>query len=132
MDDTILFFKNFSYLKNIVLPLWQDPNDGQSYPSGYLDELYPSAANIHDIVLHSFLIIIQSAFLFSLLFIAAFPFPLFMAYVGVFITVNNLACRKLNGSMQDGQLESTDFPECAEWGEHKDEKWMFLNGVAVG
>lgn len=132
-DDTILFFKHFFYLKNIVMPLWQDPRDGQpSYPSGDLDELYPSSANMKAIVLHSFLIVIQSIFLISLLFAAAFPFPLLAAYVGIFVTVNNLTCRILNGSVPVGGLESTHFPECDEWNQDPDERWVFLNGVAVG
>lgn len=130
VDDTVLFFKHAFYLKNIVMPFWQEGD--VRFPSGHLDELYPSLGNINAMVLHFFLIVIQSFFLLSLIFAAYFPFPVFLAYVVTFVTVNQLACWMLNGSMPGGALESTNFPECSEWEQHPDEQWIFLNGVAVG
>lgn len=130
LDDSILFLQNFFYLKNIVLPLWN--GNGRAFPSKDLDELYPSLANIHDIVFHSILIVTQSAFILSLPFLAALPFPVLFGYVGIFIAVNQLACWRLNGYMPDGVLESTEFPECKDWEPHEHEQWVFLNGVAVG
>lgn len=130
LDDSILFFKNFFYLKNIVLPLWN--KDGRAFPSKHLDELYPSLGNIHDIIFHSILIITQSAFILSLPFLAAVPFPVLFGYIGIFIAVNQLACWRLNGHMPKGVLESTYFPESEYWEPRPDEQWVFLNGVAVG
>lgn len=130
-DDIILFFQNIFYLKNIVFPLWGE-NPGRPFPSGPLDELYPSLSNIHDIVFHIILIITQSAFFLSMPFLAALPFPVFLAYVILFVAVNEVVCWRLNGSLPGGVLCSSDFPECKEWEEHPDEEWVFLNGVAVG
>ncbi|KAK2609821.1 hypothetical protein N8I77_003300 [Diaporthe amygdali] len=130
LDDSILFLRNFSYLKNIVLPLWND--SGRKFSSGHLDELFPSLGNIHDITFHAILIVAQSAFILSLPFLAALPFPLLFGYIGVFIVVNQLACWRLNGYMPGGVLESTYFPESKNWEPHPDEQWVFLNGVAVG
>lgn len=130
-DDMILFFQNFFYLKNIVLPLWVE-NDGRPFPSGPLDELYPSLNNIHDIVFHTILIITQSAFLLSFPFLAALPFPVVLAYIGIFVAVNEVACWRLNGSLPGGVLRSSISPEANGWDEHDDEEWIFLNGVAVG
>lgn len=130
-DDSILFLQNFFYLQDIVLPLW-NTGGGRLFPSGYLDELYPSWGNIHDIVFHSILIVTQSAFLLSLPFLAALPFPVLFGYAGIFVAVNQLACWRLNGYMPKGVLNSTVFPECKDWKIHKNEQWVFLNGVAVG
>ncbi|KKY29644.1 hypothetical protein UCDDA912_g10440 [Diaporthe ampelina] len=130
LDDSILFLQNFFYLKNIVLPLWNA--SGRAFPSGYLDELYPSLGNIHDIVFHSILIVTQSAFILSLPFLAALPSPVLFGYIGIFVAVNQLACWRLNGYMPRGVLNSTNFPECKDWKIHQREQWVFLNGVAVG
>jgi hypothetical protein len=103
------------------------------FPSGPLDELCPSPENIYCIVFHTILIINQSAFLLSLPFLCLVPFATFVTYVGVFTSVNYLVCRKLNGNIPQGALESTYFQERRQWDlDHPNEEWIFLNGVAVG
>lgn len=131
LDDAKLFFEHAPYLGNICTPLWLEGD--VKFASGSLAEFYPSSGNIWAMTLHLFLIIAQSSFLFSLLFVSYFPFPVFLAYICIFILVNQLACWKINGSFSGmGTLESTRFPECRHWKDHSDERWIFLNGVSVG
>lgn len=163
LDDTILFLKNIFFLPCIVLPLFASPPERsfrlgdnrfkedspsffgrlknqyqawlqQYFHSGPLDELYPSFSNIHDITVHLFLIITQSAFLLSLPFISFFSFQFFVAYVGIFVATNYVACWRLNGWMPQGYIWSR--PNLSELGvsihDHEKEEWIFLNGVAVG
>ncbi|KAL0944858.1 uncharacterized protein CTRU02_202745 [Colletotrichum truncatum] len=160
-DDTLLFFKNILFLPGIVFPLVSPPparsfdidnrigdqsgfiftrlrRQFEAYAqlyfhSGPLDELYPSWANIRDITFHFILIITQSAFLLSLPFLSFLPFNIFAPYILGFVFVNYIACYALNGYMPDGYIQSTDFPEASLWDDrHKNEQWIFLNGVAVG
>lgn len=105
------------------------------YRSGPLDELYPNFANLKAIFLHVFLIVVQATFLLALVpsLFLGFPVPLFswtpscLLIVGGFIIGNNYFCILLNGTKR--RYDSiTD----ASWEKHDDEKWVFINGVAVG
>ena len=124
-SDILLFFRWKPYLPNIVIPLWP-------WPSGDLDEIYPSLANIFDITLHSILFVTQAAFLISLPFLLTVPFFLYVAYMGAFIALNTVVCRLLNGQIPEGGLKSTEDDHSRAWARHDDESWIFLNGVAVG
>jgi len=162
-SDTKLFLRNIIYLPCIVFPLWAQPPArsfrlgvdnrfveqprflvsqfyrqfqawAQTYfHSGPMDELYPSWNNFCDITFHMILMAAQSAFLLSLPFLTFFSFNLFVAWVGLFVTTNYIACYALNGWMPEGFIWSKEFPDTARWREeHADEEWIFLNGVAVG
>lgn len=160
-DDIILFMKNAIFLPGIVLPLWSHDNArpfqlenniydrsgfvisrlsrrieayAQRYfHSGPLDELYPSLANIRDITFHVILFVTQATFLLSLPFLSFISFNILTAYIIGFVTLNYFVCYCLNGFMPSGYIQSTDFPEAAQWDqEHPNEQWIFLNGVAVG
>jgi hypothetical protein len=124
-SDILLFLRWSAYLPNIVLPLWP-------WPSGDLDEIFPSLANIFDITLHSILFFTQAAFLISLPFLLTVPFFLYAAYIGAFIALNTVVCRLLNGKIPEGGLKSTEDDHSRAWVRHDDESWIFLNGVAVG
>jgi hypothetical protein len=124
-SDVSLFMRWSVYLPNIVFPLWP-------WPSGDLDEMYPSLANILDIILHSILFIAQAVFLISLPLLSTLSFFLFVAYVGAFIALNAAICWPLNGKIPEGGLESTKDDQSRSWTRHDDESWIFLNGVAVG
>lgn len=112
-------------MPNIFLPLWP-------WPSGDLDEIYPSSANIHDIVLHSILFVAQAFFLISLPFLSTVPFLFYVVYIGAFIALNRAVCKLLNGKIPEGGLKSTEDDHSRAWELHGDEIWIFLNGVAVG
>jgi hypothetical protein len=125
ISDIQLFNRWSFYLVNIVLPVWP-------WPSGDLDELYPSSANNFDIVLHSVLFVTQTGFLISLSVWATFPFFLYVTYVVAFIALNTAVCMLLNGQIPEGGLPSTVDNQSRAWARHDDETWLFLNGVAVG
>jgi hypothetical protein len=124
-SDLWLVFYWSPYLVDIFLPLW-------SCPSGDMDELYLSAGNIRDIGLHLILIIAQVAFLISLLFLSIFPFSLYITYFVAFLVLNKGACFLLNGTIPDEGLRSAEDNYSNSWEPHDDERWIFLNGIAVG
>ncbi|KAF6824729.1 hypothetical protein CPLU01_10678 [Colletotrichum plurivorum] len=160
-DDIVLFMKNAIFLPGIVFPLWSrdtarsftlenniydrsgfvisrlsrrvEAFAQKYYHSGPLDELYPSLPNIRDITFHAILFIAQGTFLLSLPFLSFLSFNILTAYIIGFVTLNYFVCYALNGWMPYGYIQSTDFPEAAQWDqEHPNEQWIFLNGVAVG
>ncbi|KAJ5006109.1 hypothetical protein K4K48_004932 [Colletotrichum sp. SAR 10_66] len=102
------------------------------YPSGEMDELYPSVGNLICLAAHTVLIATQLAFLLSLPFIATFPFTAVLPYAIAFVTINYLTCIPLNAGVKGGVLESHQIPESENWVKHENEKWIFLNGVSVG
>jgi hypothetical protein len=126
-------------LLSIVLPL-------SPYPSGTLDELYPSWQNIWAIGVHAILFIGQCAFLVSLgafLFMGV-PAILYFAYIIIFVLVNiGLSNLLLNRGSQKGKYwvagkEYAKNPDddgeswVSKDPSHEGEKWVFINGVAVG
>lgn len=125
ISDSLLFLQWRAYLINIVLPLWP-------CPSHRLDELYPSLANIYDILLHIILVVTQSSFLISLPFLITIPFVFYIFYIGLFLALNMSVCNLLNGKIPEDGLKSTEDEHSEAWKRHDDESWIFLNGVAVG
>jgi hypothetical protein len=125
ISDSLLFLRWSPYLINIVLPLWP-------WPSHSLDELYPSLANIYDILLHTILVVAQSFFLISLPFLITVPFGFYIFYIGLFLALNTAVCKLLNGKIPEDGLKSTEDDHSEAWRRHDDESWIFLNGVAVG
>ncbi|OLN91640.1 hypothetical protein CCHL11_06597 [Colletotrichum chlorophyti] len=109
------------------------------FPSGEMDELYPSMGNLICLAAHGTLIVSQLTFLLSLPFVATLPFHLFLPYVISFVALNYFACYPLNAGTENGLLRSEhkSWPEAAHWPSlHPDreykEEWIFLNGVSVG
>jgi hypothetical protein len=99
--------------------------------SGGLDELSLTIPNIFCILLHAILCVLQ--ILFILLLPLAFLLPVWTAAagIGIFLLVNSALCLLLNGS--PWQTTYTSDPKLAPaLPEHAHEKWVFLNGVAVG
>ncbi|KAK5208618.1 hypothetical protein LTR47_004204 [Exophiala xenobiotica] len=121
---SITFTKSWSAgLPSIVLPIW---------PTNDLDELAVTPGNLWAIFLHVVLIIGQSLFLLSLVPLAFVLLPsLYFPYIIAFVAGNQAVSVLLNGWRQH-TLVSSD-PECVEgWATHPNEKWVFINGVAVG
>ncbi|KAE9579268.1 hypothetical protein CGCF415_v004075 [Colletotrichum fructicola] len=102
------------------------------YPSGEMDELYPSVGNLICLAAHTVLIATQLAFLLSLPFIATFPFTAVLPYAIAFVTINYLACIPLNSGVTKGILKSHGTTESDNWAKYEKEEWIFLNGVSVG
>ncbi|KAH6664147.1 hypothetical protein B0J14DRAFT_607925 [Halenospora varia] len=125
IQDILLFLRWCYYLPNIVIPLWP-------WPSGSLDELYPSFTNLYIIFLHLIAFVAQAAWIVSLPFFLYLPFPLYVAYFVGFLISNELFCKLLNGHIPSEGLRSTVDYFSETWEKHEDEYWIFLNGVAVG
>jgi hypothetical protein len=101
--------------------------------SGALDELAFTGPNLWAIFQHLFLIIGQTAFLLSLIPLALFGLPVFyFLYITGFVLGNQWVTGLLNGPRQQGLFQS--HPDCVKgnWPKHDNEKWVFINGVAVG
>lgn len=102
-------------------------------PTGQLDELYPTPKNAWSVALHVLLSIAQIAFLASLLPSAvAFPTPIiFFLYIAAFVLLNRLSTFLLNGLRKTTLYKSHDkYVEGRSVNPR--EKWIFINGVAVG
>ncbi|WQF80642.1 Putative alpha/Beta hydrolase [Colletotrichum destructivum] len=104
------------------------------FPSGEMDELYPSIGNLICLGAHGLLVIVQLLFLLSLPWVATLPFNVILPYAFAFVTLNYIVCIPLNAGTSKGMLTSQDrfWPESEHWERHDDELWIFLNGVSVG
>jgi len=124
--DLKLFAANAWALPYIIWPI----HSSQSTSS---DELVGTLPNFEAITIHIGLCLAQSFFLLSiipLLILPVLPFGAVVIYVLGFIIINQLLCNLLlNG--QHATLESDvdlrQFPQA-----HPKEKWIFINGIAVG
>lgn len=125
VHDVFLFLRWCYYLPNIVIPLCP-------WPSGSLDELYPSPENLYTMFLHLIAFSAQTVWIVSLPFLLYLPFPLYVMYFVGFIAFNELFCKLLNGYIPAEGLKSTEDEFSKTWEKHDDEYWIFLNGVAVG
>ncbi|KIW32572.1 uncharacterized protein PV07_04102 [Cladophialophora immunda] len=112
-------------LPSIVLPLFPTR-------SGSLDELAVTRANLWAAFLHVVLIIAQTIFLGSLVPLAFIGLPSFyLLYIVGFVMGNQWFTVLLNGPRRRGLFESN--PACVRGKPaHDHEKWVFINGVAVG
>ncbi|KAI0402291.1 hypothetical protein F4802DRAFT_600203 [Xylaria palmicola] len=119
----IRYFFTFAWaLPWIVWPV--RPCDG-----GHFDELSFTADNVWCISIHVLLFVLQLLFLVSLPLAFLLPVYLFIAALGLFLLVNWLLCLSLNGSTIEYQSDPKYAPALPE---HQHERWIFLNGVAVG
>ncbi|OHF04422.1 hypothetical protein CORC01_00274 [Colletotrichum orchidophilum] len=120
--DIYYFFQYIWALPWIVWPI--TPAD-----SGELDELAFTRQNLFCVCTHLFLCVLQIAFILALPFAILLPIWIAGLAFGAFFAINYLLCLLLNGPT----LTYTSDPKYApELPEHAHEKWIFLNGVAVG
>ncbi|KAG9241272.1 hypothetical protein BJ878DRAFT_521536 [Calycina marina] len=99
--------------------------------SGKLCELYASNRNIYCIFLHIILVLLQLPFILSVPLWFVMPVPLFWIAGGVvaFWLVNEGICQLLNGK----EMRFMSDPKYSRGlKEHRNEQWIFLNGVSVG
>jgi hypothetical protein len=130
-NDLILFLQiTFTWpitdgLLSIVLPL-------SAGSSGSLDELSITPANVWTLFMHFVLIAAQVAFIISLFPLLLVGLPVFyLVYVTGFVNVNKWVSRLLNGPRRKALFQSA--PDCVKGKqEHPNERWVFINGVAVG
>ncbi|KAK2010221.1 hypothetical protein LZ32DRAFT_588811 [Colletotrichum eremochloae] len=108
------------------------------FPSGEMDELYPSVGNLISLSAHGILIVAQLSFLVSIPFVANLPFNVLLPYLLGFIALNYVVCMPLNAGTTNGMLTSQHqrWEEARHWdslrNENYREKWFFLNGISVG
>ena len=112
-------------LPSIISPMWPAK-------AGSLDELSFSGPNIWRIFQHLILFFFQVGFIFSLIPFALVGLPLFyILYVVGFIVGNRWISGLINGPRRTELAHS--HPDCVQdWPKHDNEKWVFINGVAVG
>lgn len=96
---------------------------------GHFDELSFTRANVFCIFVHAILIVLQLGFILLLPFTVLLPVWMVLIGLGIFFSVNWVLCRMLNGSALTFKSDPKYAPELDE---HAHEKWIFLNGVAVG
>ncbi|KIW57056.1 hypothetical protein PV05_05660 [Exophiala xenobiotica] len=121
---SITFTRSWSAgLPSIVLPISS---------TNHLDELAVTPGNLWAILLHGTLIIGQTLFLFSLFPLAFGLLPsVYFLYIVGFVAGNQAVSVLLNGWRQHTLITSD--PQCVEgWAAHPNEKWVLINGVAVG
>ncbi|KAL6807989.1 hypothetical protein GGI42DRAFT_319436 [Trichoderma sp. SZMC 28013] len=125
ISDVNLFFSNILYIPLIFLPLYP-------WPSGSLDELYPSWENLFDITLHCILFVLQLTFLVTLPLLIFNPVSVYLVYISAVLCLNALICWHFNRSIPEDGLPSTEDEYSRQWTAHDDEYWIFLNGICVG
>ncbi|PQE28059.1 alpha beta-Hydrolase protein [Rutstroemia sp. NJR-2017a WRK4] len=98
-------------------------------PSGDLDELYPSLANLFNLALHAILFFLQFFFLLSIPVWILLPVWTVAIGFTMFWMFNFSLCWILNGSQLTYE---SDEQYAQKKPEHAHEQWLFLNGVCVG
>jgi hypothetical protein len=125
LNDAYLLFHFMLNLLNIIHPI-------RSANSTDLNELSLTWGNAKAIFIHAILVVSQLLFLISLVLFSGIPFFLYISYFIAFITLNYFVCRLLNGNQSENGLKSRPQPGQASWPNTENERWLFLNGVAVG
>ena len=120
--DVLIILRNFYYVLYIPVPLWP-------WASGKLDETYLGFQNLISLGLQGFLTILQLAFIFSLPLFVVLPLGTALLYVAAILVLNAGICRILNGSDRHIHMSK---PDLSMFPKRENERWIFLNGVAVG
>ncbi|KKA27008.1 hypothetical protein TD95_000519 [Thielaviopsis punctulata] len=123
LQDAALCLRYISHFPSLFLPL-------RPWDSGPMDELYPSSKNIKAIVLQSILLIAQCFLVVAVFGIVMFPTWLSVLAIGGFILLNNLICCYLLNGKKNIMWSNPDLMPFKP--EHKNEQWIFINGVATG
>lgn len=122
LQDLLILLKNIPYIPGIVwpfIPVSHNP----------LNELSLTWQNAGDIIFHTFLIFTQLGFIASIPLCLFLPMNTFLFYFIGFLVANFIFCLKFNGS------RTTVFSARPNWSNavgEGTEKWIFINGVAVG
>jgi hypothetical protein len=139
ISDVFLFLRlSFTPpgLFGIVWPLWP-------WPSGKLDELAISWPNAWATTVHVFLLFFQLGFLVAatiLPFVLVMPAPVYFGGLVGTVIANSVICDLLlNGVPEQKYLSGLEYAkdpadpeECLIPVNHPGERWVFINGVAVG
>ncbi|KAL3456200.1 hypothetical protein BJX64DRAFT_281532 [Aspergillus heterothallicus] len=126
-EDICSVLRLANLIPRIILPLGP-------FPSGKLDELYPSLPNLWALALQIFLVISQVLLIFSfpfaLLAFWALPLVAHFAFYMAFAIVTSIIVRLLNGPPSGRSLIGV--PTTRPPVNDESELWFFINGVATG
>ena len=122
LQDTAVLLANLRYLPNVFLPFKAQDSS---------DELYLDLRGIRDDVLQAFVFMLESA----LLFLAApailiLPGGLWMAALTIGCLAVYLLCKPMEGPTVLYSNMTEETLALAE--QHRNERWLFINGVLVG
>ncbi|KAJ4523685.1 hypothetical protein HRR83_000332 [Exophiala dermatitidis] len=111
-------------LPSIILPLSPSRSKG-------LDELALTVPNAWSDFIHLILVVAQTLFLISLFPLAYILLPsLYLLYIVAFVLGNQWFTVLLNGRRRSGFMSD---PQCVQGKrDYPHERWVFINGVAVG
>ncbi|ORY70997.1 uncharacterized protein BCR38DRAFT_329233 [Pseudomassariella vexata] len=123
-NDFWTLLENATYLPGIIFPVWA----GRHEP---LNELSSTWCNARSLAFHFILIVFQLGFICSIPLFLFLPTTTSLAYILSFIALNELAVRSFNGP------KDKEFVKIPNGGipiapGTETERWVFVNGVAVG
>lgn len=122
IEDAGVLFRSLRYLPYVLMPFWtNDPNN----------ELFLNSGGIQFLALQSFLFIIESILLvLAVPAILVLPGLVILAGTAISFLAIWLLTKSLKGSTVAYSKMNEDVQASAE--QHKDERWFFVNGCAVG
>ncbi|KAL5333271.1 hypothetical protein BJX70DRAFT_381577 [Aspergillus crustosus] len=123
-QDVLLFLRVAWSLPGILLPL-------RGYNSGSLDELYPNLRNMGNVAFQVILSLLQIVFLVSIpaLLTCMVPALWVCIYIGGVIWANKALCNLVLN--RGASVLVSKYPEL-QAPEHRNEHWIFINGIACG
>ena len=126
LADLVLCIKQLRNFPSIFLPIQVESNT----PARQLDEFKPSWENFKSLSVQVVLGVCQLIFLFSIpvLCFCVIPPYWLLLYIYAYLYFNDFLFRSINGSQR--YFESRAGIEIRP--EHRNEKWIFINGVATG
>ena len=124
--DLVLCIRELPNFFSIFLPLQVDTNT----PARELDEFKPSWENFKSLAVQVVMGIIQLIFLFSIPVCCFCLIPAYwlVLYIYIFLNINDFIFRSINGTQRyfESRVGIDKKPK------HRNEKWIYINGVATG
>lgn len=122
VEDLSVLFVNLRYLPNVLLPFKAKSST---------DELYFDLSGIKDGVLQGGLFVLEShLFLLAIPAILVLPGALWIGLLAMGCLLVYLLCKPIDGPAVLYSTMSEETLTLAE--QHKDERWLFVNGIIVG
>lgn len=122
--DIFYVFYYARSLPLIIRPLWpKGPSERE------FDELAWGGWNAYCIAVHTILIVMQLGFLMSIPVAFFVPPWVTAVFVAAFWAVNSLLCWTLNGKVTT-HWSNDEYTKGKEV--HKNEQWLYINGIATG
>ena len=122
IEDTVVLLRLLRYLPNVLAPFFTKDKDA---------ELYMSLGNARVGILQTLLAVMQTLFMITV--IPAFlslPGGAFLAATALFC----LACYLITLPMEGPSINHSNMDSCTKAlaEQHRDERWIFVNGICTG